>query len=50
MPEVYKRNFVKGANHGTIDGYTRSKCDCTCCEAAAVAAGLHLRSTGSTKT
>jgi hypothetical protein len=50
MPEQYKKNIVKDANHGTLDGYQRSKCDCLCCEAAAVAAGLVLRSAGSTKT
>jgi hypothetical protein len=50
MPEQYVKNIVKDANHGTLDGYVRSRCDCLCCEAAASAAGLPLRSAGSTKT
>lgn len=50
MPAEYQKNTVKDATHGTLDGYLRFKCDCLCCESAAQAAGIPLRSAGSTKT
>jgi hypothetical protein len=32
--------YVEGANHGTLDGWIRAGCGCSCCRSAAMKANL----------
>jgi hypothetical protein len=32
--------YVEGANHGTLDGWIRAGCGCSCCRSAATKANL----------